>query len=212
MIATALSLLATALLVLLLMSTTLHSGGTSDTNVSNAPEVVEADNVVAQQSLTTALTAVGTAAAGAGGYGSVDPSSLTASDPSVSFVTGPTTNASIVSIALEGGTAGGSGASPVPTGGAIGAAISGAEAAGTGAGPGAGGPGAAGATTGSVTLAVRSADGTCWLAWRGDGSATWYGAQSHVASCTAPALSSPPSPGPVSASAIGWQSGTFPAA
>ncbi len=198
MIVTMLSLVAVALLALVLMSTTLHSGSTSSTNIANAPGVGEADSLVAQQSLSTALIAVGTAAASAGGYGTVEVGSLSAADPSVTYVTGPTTGASTVSVALTAGTG-----SP---GGAVGAAISGAEAAGSGAVTGGSG------ISGTVTLAARSANGTCWLVWRGDGSATWYGAQTGLPSCTAPALAVAPSAGPVSSSGIGWQQGSFPGA
>jgi len=73
----------------------------------------------------------------------------------------------------------------------------------TAAGGGEGGGG------GSITMAARASDGTCWLVWRSQ-SATWYGAQSNLASCTAPAISSPPTPEPVSPSTIGWQQGSFP--
>jgi hypothetical protein len=207
MIATVISLVATALLALLLISTTLHSGSTADTSISKAPGVAEADHVAAQQSLSTALTAAGTAAASAGGYGSLDLSALAASDPSVSFVSGPTTDASTVSMALEGG--GGSQGTAGAAGGAVGAAISGAEAAAAGAGD-TGGASGGSVPGGSVTFAARSSDGICWLVWRGDGSATWYGAQTHLASCTAPPLPSAPATAPVSASAIGWQEGGFP--
>jgi hypothetical protein len=48
--------------------------------------------------------------------------------------------------------------------------------------------------------------------WKGQGSASWYGAQTDQPTCTAPALASTPSPGPVSSSGIGWQTGSFPAA
>jgi hypothetical protein len=65
--------------------------------------------------------------------------------------------------------------------------------------------------TGSVTLADRSSDGTCWVVWSSSSSAIWYGAETGQSSCTAPALSEPPSPGPVTGSAIGWQAGSFPA-
>ncbi len=64
--------------------------------------------------------------------------------------------------------------------------------------------------TGSVTLADRSSDGTCWVVWSSS-SSTWYGAETGQSSCTAPAFSEPPSPGPVTGSAIGWQAGSFPA-
>jgi hypothetical protein len=207
MIVTMLSLVAVALLTLLLMSTTLNSSSTSSTNIANAPGVGEADNLVAQQSLSTALTAVGTAASSAGGYGSLDIATLSASDPSVSYVAGPTTNASTVSIAVTSGGGGSSGAGDASAdsgaGGSIGSAISSAEAAG-GAGSG------VGSASGTVTLTARSSNGTCWLVWQGAGSATWYGAQTGQSSCTAPAMASAPAAGPVTSSGIGWQQGSFP--
>jgi hypothetical protein len=215
MIATMLSLVAVALLTLLLMSTTLNSSSTSDTGLSNAPGVGEADNLLAQQSLSTVLTAAAAAASSAGGYGSLDIATLAASDPSVTLVTGPTSSASTVSMAVTQG----NGSAPVPggvagaVGGAFGAAISGAEAAGgTGVGAPGGSGGGVGSASGTVTLAARSSNGTCWLVWKGEGSATWFGAQSGQSRCTAPALVSVPSPGPVTSSAIGWQQGGFPAA
>ncbi len=64
--------------------------------------------------------------------------------------------------------------------------------------------------TGAVTMADRSSDGTCWLVWHSSNSTTFYGAQTKLVSCTAPLLSTVPTAGPVSASAIGWQEGTFP--
>jgi hypothetical protein len=211
MIVTMLSLVAVALLTLLLMSTTLNSSSTSATSVSNAPGVGLADNLLAQQSLSTALTAVDAAASSAGGYGSLDLGVLSASDPSVSFVAGPTTGASAVSIAVTGGSGGSGGASSAGGGGSVNSAISSAEAAaGAGGGGGVGSGTATGGASGSVTLAARSSNGTCWLVWRGAGSATWFGAQTGQPSCTAPALSSAPEAGPVSSSSIGWQPGTFP--
>ena len=56
MIATMLSLVATALLVAVLLSTTLHSDNNSTTSITNAPGVAEADGLQAQQALTTGLT------------------------------------------------------------------------------------------------------------------------------------------------------------
>ena len=209
MIVTMLSLVAVALLTLLLMSTTLNSSSTSATRVSNAPGVGLADNLLAQQSLSTALTAVDAAASSAGGYGSLDLGVLSASDPSVSFVAGPTTGASAVSIAVTGGSGSSGGASPAGGGGSVNSAISSAEAA-AGAGGGVGSGAATGGASGSVTLTARSSNGTCWLIWRGGGSATWFGAQTGQPSCTAPALSSAPEAGPVSSSRIGWQPGSFP--
>lgn len=211
MIATMLSLVAVALLTLLLMSTTLNSSSTSATSVSNAPGVGLADNLLAQQSLSTALSAVDAAASSDGGYGSLDLATLSASDPSVSFVDGPTTDASTVSIATTAGSGGGASATG-GGGGSVSAAISSAEAAGgAGDGVGAGAGGAGGSASGTVTLAARSSNGTCWLLWRGDGSATWFGAQTGQPTCTASSLASTPVAGPVSSSTIGWQQGSFPA-
>ena len=177
----------------------------------DAPGVGLADNLLAQQSLSTALTAVTTAASSAGGYGALDVGTLSASDPSVSYVAGATTSPSTVSVTVTSGSGvgtGTAGASPSGGGsGSIGSAISSAEAAG-GAGAGAGG--GAGANSGTVTLAARSSNGTCWLVWRGVGSAIWYGAQTDQPSCTAPGLVSTPSAGPVTSSSIGWQPGSFP--
>ncbi len=175
MIATVLSLVATALLVAILLSTTLHSGGSSNASISNAPGVAQADALQAQQTLSTALSDVSTAAAGAGGYGSITPSELSGSEPSDTFVAGPSSSSSTVSVAVSPGQP----------------------------------EGAMGGPSGSITLADRSADGTCWLLWKSAG-ATWYGAQTQLSSCTAPALATAPAPGPVSSSSIGWAQGTFP--
>lgn len=171
MIATMLSMVAAALLVALLVGSSFHSGSTASGTASN-PEVALADSAQAQQSLSTGLHAAEDAAASAGGLASVDTATLSAAEPSVTFVAGPSTGPTTVSVAT-GSTADG---------------------------------------TGSVTLTDRSSDGTCWVVWSSPSSTTWYGAQTGQSSCTAPALSGPPSPGPVSGSAIGWQSGAFPAA
>jgi hypothetical protein len=177
MIATVLGLLATAVLTAILLSTTLGSNGSTGSasgisGVSKAPGVDEATSIQAQQMLATGLTTVVSTAAGAGGYGSLQPSTLSASDPSITFVAGPSTNATTISMAVVAGDGSGAG--------------------------------------GSVTLAVRSTGGTCWLAWKSSGSGTWYGAQTGQPSCTAPALASVPTAGPVSASTIGWQEGSYP--
>jgi hypothetical protein len=177
MIATVLGLLATAVLTAILLSTTLGSNGSTGSasggsGVSNAPGVAEATSIQAQQTLSTGLTTVVSTAASAGGYGSLQPSTLSASNPSITFVSGPSTNANTISMAV----------------------VAGDESAGGG----------------SVTLAVRSTGGTCWLAWKSSGSGTWYGAQTGQPSCTAPALASVPTAGPVSASSIGWSEGRYP--
>jgi len=171
MVVTVLSLMITALLVALLLGTTLTSGSKSKAGVSNAPGVAMATSLQAQQSLSTGLSSAAAAAATVGGLGSVDAARMTAENPSISFVAGPSTDATTVSVAVV---------------------------------PGSGGEG------GSITLAARASDGTCWLVWRSAGAATWYGAQTDLPSCTAPALASAPTPGPVSSSAIGWQPGSFP--
>jgi len=179
MVATMLSLVAVALLTALLLSSTLHSGGNSSPGISNAPGVASADGIQAQQALTTALSDVSASAVTAGGYGNVSASALSAAEPSLAFVTGPTTSASTVSVAVSAGT-------------------------GAGAGFGSG-------SGGSVTLADRAGNGTCWLVWKSS-TATFYGAQTMASSCAAPAIASAPSPGPVSSSSIGWQQGSFPLA
>lgn len=203
MVVTAASLLVTAVLVLLALEATLgSSGGSGAGSVSGNPAVASADHVQAQQALSTALTdvssatvsgasglagaadsaaAAATAEAEGGGSGSssdagsgqgsgVDIAQLHAADPSLTFVNGPTTVPSTVSVS-------------------------------SGTGP-----------AGSVTLATRSSDGVCWVVWHAPTAQTWYGAQTGLASCTAPALAAAPSPGPVTSGAIGWQTGGFPAA
>jgi hypothetical protein len=176
MIGIVLSLVASALLVAILLGTTLSSNGTSGTGISNAPGVAEATSLQAEQTLSTGLTTVDAAAASDGGYASLNTSTLSASNPSTLFIAGPSTNATTISMAVASGSGG-----------------------------------AGGGTGGSVTLADRSPSGTCWLVWRSTGSSTWYGAQAGQSSCTAPAISSVPSPGPVSATSIGWQQDSFPA-
>lgn len=188
MIATALSLLATALLVALLLGATLNSGGstTSSTGAANAPGVAGANDYLAQQALTTALSSNSAAVAGAGVGGTAG---LSAADPSVSFTSGPSTDASTVSVAQSTAAATGDPGLAGITGSAVGA----------GSGTG-----------GSISLADRSADGTCWVVWTAPGSATFYGARTGQSSCTAPVLPSAPAIGPVSSAAIGWQQGSFP--
>jgi hypothetical protein len=65
MVVTAISLVITALLVLLLITTAFKSSGS--TKVADQPGVGQADDVQAQTSLQTALATVETAAAGSGG-------------------------------------------------------------------------------------------------------------------------------------------------
>lgn len=74
MIATALGLAATAILTAVLLGTMLDSNGTTANGISREPGVAEAGALQAQQTLTTGLTTVDTAAISGGGYGSLQPS------------------------------------------------------------------------------------------------------------------------------------------
>jgi hypothetical protein len=208
MIATVLALVVVALGAALLLGTTLHSGGASSTGVANSPGVALADRVQAQQSLSTGLTAAENAAAAAGGLATVTASALEASNPSITFVAGPSSGPTTVSVAVSAdGSGGATGGGSQPTGVAGIPDIPGV----TGGGDTANGGGSSGATSGgSITLADRSSDGVCWLVWKSGGTAAWYGAQTGLASCTAPSLSTTPTPGSVSSNAIGWQQGSFP--
>jgi hypothetical protein len=155
------------------LGATLHPGSGASTSQPGAPAVATADTVQAQESLTTGLGDASAAAATQGGYGAVTASALAGAEPALTFVDGPSTNATTVSVAVTGGSG-------------------------------------IGSTSGSVTLADRASDGTCWLVWWSAGAPTWYGAQRGLASCTAPALDGPPTPGSVSTGEVGWQEGSFP--
>jgi len=172
MVVTVISLLVTALLVLLALTTMFKSSGNGSTKLSNQPGVGTADDLSAQQALQTTLTTADAVAAGSGGYGSVTASALAASDPSISYVAGPSASSATISVAASTGSAGGAG--------------------------------------GGMTLAVRSATGNCWLVWKGDGGATWFGQQTGLTSCTAPPLGTAPTATPVSSTSIGWRQGAFP--
>ena len=85
--------------------------------------------------------------------------------------------------------------------------VSGAVSASDTADAGAPGPGSDGS---SVTLAAAAKSGTCWFVWL-SGTTTWYGDEPDATTCAAVPLSAPPTPGPSSPGAIGWQQGAFPA-
>jgi len=104
MIATGLSLVATALLTAILLSATLHSGGNSTTSVTDGPGVAQADDLEAQSALSTALTSAEASASAGGGYGSLTPASLASENPSVGVAAGPSTNASTISMSVSSGT------------------------------------------------------------------------------------------------------------
>lgn len=216
-IATVLVLLIVAGGGALLLGTTLGSGnGTSSPGSSSGPGVAQADRVQAQQSLSTGLEAAQTAAETAGGLSAVSPSALESSDPSITFVDGPSSGPTTVSVAVSDTSASPSGGNGGSDGVAGVSGIPGVDGAGDGVGNGVGngaGNGAGNGTStasGAVTLADRSSDGVCWLVWKSSNSATWYGAQTGLTSCAAPQLSGAPTPGPVSTTAIGWQHGGFP--
>lgn len=170
MVVTAGSLLVVALLVLFSAKAVLGSSNASSTGSSVAAPLAAADATEAQQALSTGLTAAMTAAGTTGTFVGLDASSLGASEPSISFVDGPSTGPNSVSVAStsEG--------------------------------------------VGSVTLAARSTDGTCWFAWRSPQAGTWYGAQTKTTTCAAQPVEPTPNPAPVSSSSVGWQQGTFPQA
>ncbi len=167
-----LTLLVVGALTAILVGTTFSSGsdGASSSGASGAPGVSQAADTQAQQSLTQGLGAATSTVADQAGNdgvgGGVALSALSSSDPSVDFVTGPSTGPTTVSVTT---------------------------------------------VDNALTMADRSSNGTCWLVWHTASQPTWYGAQTDVSSCTAPALGGPPSPTPVSSSSIGWQQGSFPA-
>jgi hypothetical protein len=101
MVVTIVSLVVSALLGALLLGTMVHSGSTVKTGVANSPAVAAADGIEAQQALSTGLNAASTAAADIGGYGSLQISALSATQPSTSFVSGPSSSASTVSVSIS---------------------------------------------------------------------------------------------------------------
>jgi len=201
MVLTALSLLVTAVLTVLLLSTFLSgSGNDAQDNINNAPGIGLARNLQAQQALQGALSSETSAAAAGGGFASVTAATLQADNSSLTFVEGgPTTNWTTVSVATSTVTPAGA---PSDSDGFSGVdPDSGADAT----------PGGQSGGSGSITLAAM-ASGTCWLIWSSGSGQTLYGAQTGLTSCTAPVFNSAPQPGPVSSGAIGWQRESFPSA
>jgi hypothetical protein len=99
MVATMASLAVAAILVVVLLTSTLGSHGNPQLAISNAPGVSLADNLQAQQALSTSLTAATTSAAGTGDYSSVAPTVLSTANPSITYVAGPSSSSSVVSVA-----------------------------------------------------------------------------------------------------------------
>ncbi len=106
MVASMVGLVAAALVVALLVGASLGKGSASTGGPAGGPGVARADAAQAQQTLSTALEAVATAASGGGSLASVDTATLSAAEPALTFVSGPSTGPSTVSVAS---TPGGSG-------------------------------------------------------------------------------------------------------
>ncbi len=103
MVATMLSLLASAILVALILISTLGSHGQSKPGIANAPGVGLANDMQAQQALSTSLTTAIAEAAGGGDYSTVTVAFLAAANPSITYVDGPSTSSSVVSVANSAG-------------------------------------------------------------------------------------------------------------
>lgn len=187
MVAIVVTLLITAGLSAILFET-FFNGKSGQTGVSSAPGVGSAQDIQVQTLLSTVQTDAYEASL-AGGYGSISASNLQASDPNAIFTSGPSTLPNMVSVV-----SGGNGAGGVALPGGLGSSS-----------------GSNGTPTGSVTFAVFSESHTCWYIWDGSGG-PYYGAQTGQTSCQAQLILNAPTPGPVSSSSIGWQTGTYPSA
>jgi hypothetical protein len=167
LLVTAISLLVTALLVLLVLKATGTTGSGSGASGTPSQSVSLADDTQAQQNLSQGVSTL--QQTDPGGQGSVSAATLQAANPSVTFTSAASTNPSTISVTPQ-------------------------------------------SDGSSVALADRSTDGTCWMVWWSPTAGTWFGAQTAQNSCTAPSLLGPPTAGPVSGSAIGWQQGSYPLA
>jgi len=96
MVVTLAGLVVVALLVLVGIRSTLSPGGSGP---AAGHPVSTADQVQAQQALSTALTAAGTASAGSGSYVGLDASMLQTAEPTLTFTAGPSDGAATVSVA-----------------------------------------------------------------------------------------------------------------
>lgn len=160
--------------------------GNNGLGTGNGSPANKAYDIAAESTLETAQSAVETVAT-TSGYSGISASSLEFDEPSVRFISGPTTSDTSVSVAdsATGSTA-------------------------PGQAPSLGG---AASSAGSVTLAAysesTSGNGSCLFVWMTTG-ATWFGAEADQTSCTATALASAPTAGTPSATSIGWAQTTFP--
>ena len=101
MVATVISLLVIALLVLVGAKAIHRASSHSSSTGSSVHQLLSvAAATQALQPRSTALTAVGTAASAAGNYARIATLTLEASEPSITFVDGPSTGSNTVSIAL----------------------------------------------------------------------------------------------------------------
>ena len=97
MVVTLASMVIVALLVLIGLKATFGSGTTAGSSIHQP--VSAADDAQAQQSLSTALTTAGAAAAGTGSYVGLAASALQTAEPSLTFVDGASSGPGTVSVA-----------------------------------------------------------------------------------------------------------------
>jgi hypothetical protein len=139
-------------------------------------------DIAAESTLETAESAVETIAT-TSGYSAITAQTLAFDEPSVKFVSGPSTSDTSVSVSSPSAQPGSPGQAPGATSG------------------------------GSVTLAAysnsTSGAGSCLYVWMTTG-ATWFGAEANQTSCTAVALTSAPVALTPSSTRIGWAQSTFP--
>jgi len=96
MLVTVISLLVSALLVLVVLKATVTSGSGTGTAAAPSPQVAAADAAEAQQNLANGLTTA--RAAAGGGLGTIDPAALQAADPSLTFTSAPSTAPGTLSV------------------------------------------------------------------------------------------------------------------
>jgi hypothetical protein len=96
MLVTVISLLLSALLVLLVLKATITTGTGTGTASAPSAQVALADATEAQQNLATGLSTARSAADG--GLASVDPSALESADPNLTFTSGPSTAPGTLSV------------------------------------------------------------------------------------------------------------------
>jgi hypothetical protein len=173
----------------------------SDLGSNSTSPVNRAYDVVGESTLETAESAVQTVATTAG-FGAMSAQSLGFDEPSIHFVSGPTSSDTTVSVAGSGAQSAVPGATPTTSLQSI-----------LGSAGSAGASGGIGSSGGSVMLATYSDNlsgtGSCLFVWMTTG-ATWFGAESDQTSCAATSLAAAPQPSAVTSTSIGWSPTTFP--